>query len=264
MKSNFKPKSRQMGSKEPLLASPRISQHESNVIKKIRNCYDEINMPWSDKVANFTNWARTRDLTRFLVREKLIKKILNIPGSIFECGVHWGGGVSSWLHLSEIYEPVAFTRRIFAFDTFKGFPKINKEDLSKVYLSNKGDFNIGKSEKEVIEILHQIENSRKVKNVNRLKIVKGDINKTLKHTLKSDNSISIALLYLDLDLYEPTITAIKNCLPRMPKGAIVVLDEYADVDWPGETKALMDSIGISNVALRCFPWCPRISYFEIQ
>ena len=58
--------------------------------------------------------------------------------------------------------------------------------------------------------------------------------------------------------------ALKNCLPRMPKGSIVVFDEYADATWPGETKALTDAIGMENVAMKCFPWCPRVSYFEVQ
>ena len=254
----------QMQSKEPLLASPRIPKHELEAIQNIHDCYNRIDMPWSDKVANFTNWARTRDLTRFLAREKLFKKILNTPGAIFECGTHWGGGVSSWLHLSEIYEPVAFTRRIFAFDTFKGFPSVKAEDISKEYQSKSGDFNLGDSANDVKTTLQAIEDTRKITNVNRLTIVEGDVSETVKTTLESDHSISIALLYLDLDLYEPTMAAIKYCLPRMPKGAIVVLDEYADTTWPGETKALMDSIGISKVKIKCFPWCPRISYFEIQ
>lgn len=253
-----------MQSAEPLLASPRIPQHELNAIKNIQDCYNRISMPWSDKVANFTNWARTRDLTRFLVREKLIQKILNVPGVIFECGVHWGGGVSSWLHLSEIYEPVAFTRRIFAFDTFKGFPSVKAEDMSKDYHSELGDFSLGNSANDVKTTLEAIEDTRKITNVNRLTIVQGDVSQTIKTTLESDHSISIALLYLDLDLYEPTMAALKYCLPRMPKGAIVVFDEYSDIAWPGETKALIDSVGISKVAMKCFPWCPRISYFEIQ
>ena len=86
-----------------------------------------------------------------------------------------------------------------------------------------------------------------------LNIVEGDVSQTIKTTLGSDHSISIALLYLDLDLYEPTIAAIKHCLPRMPKGAIVVLDEYADTAWPGETKALMDTIGIRDTLIKLFP-----------
>ena len=182
--------------KEPLLASPRIHKHELEAIKKIQDCHKRIIMPWSDKVANFTNWARTRDLTRFLLREKLMQKILHVPGAIFECGVHWGGGVSSWLHLSEIYEPVAFTRRIFAFDTFKGFPDIKSEDISREYISKPGNFSVGDSADHVKNTLKAIEKSRKITNVTRLTIVEGDVRRTIKKTLKSDHSISIALLYL--------------------------------------------------------------------
>ncbi len=52
----------------------------------------------------------------------------------------------------------------------------------------------------------------------------------------------VSLLFLDLDLYEPTKVAIECFLPRMPKGAVIAFDELDNPMWPGETLALLESV----------------------
>ncbi|OOK77110.1 putative dTDP-6-deoxy-L-hexose 3-O-methyltransferase [Mycobacterium kansasii] len=42
----------------------------------------------------------------------------------------------------------------------------------------------------------------------------------------------VALLYLDFDLFEPTLAAIRTFLPRMPKGAVLAFDELNQKYWP--------------------------------
>lgn len=250
---------------EVLLQSPRISNREREACTKILENFQSTSMPLSDKAANFTNWARTRDIARFLARFQLFQLIETVPGCIFECGVHYGGGLSSWQHLSEIYEPVNFTRRIFGFDTFEGFPNTTSFDCPTAGNSHsRGDFTVEIHENLIVDTLEQIEVSRKIHVPERFNIVKGDISQTLPALLESDASISIALLYLDLDLYEPTVNVLKTCLPRLPKGSLVVFDEYADPNWPGETRALSEVIGINNVRMRCFSQIPRISYFVVD
>lgn len=248
--------------KEVLLQSSRISSREKDACIKVLNNFNSTSMPVSDKAANFTNWARTRDVARFLARYHLFNLIEKVPGCIFECGVHYGGGFSSWQHLSEIYEPVNFTRRIYGFDTFEGFPTVS--DADNTTLGNRhasGDFTVANEEALIVDTLKNVEETRKVFVPERFNIVKGDISDTLPNLLASDSSISIALLYLDLDLFEPTVNVLKACLPRLTRGSVVVFDEYADPNWPGETRALSEVLGINNVALRCFNQIPRISYF---
>ena len=50
------------------------------------------------------------------------------------------------------------------------------------------------------------------------------------------------MLYLDFDIYEPTLTALENFLPRMPKGSVIAFDELNNPDWPGETMAFLESM----------------------
>ena len=255
-------------SDEVLLESKRISSREKKACISILKNYEDIDMPMSDKAANFTNWARTRDIARFIARMKLFELIKEVPGCIFECGVHYGGGFSSWQHLSEIYEVANFTRRIYGFDTFEGFPSISINDdpiaEKEAHKHTKGDFSVKEISDKICDTLKSIEQTRKITVPERFNIVKGDICKTIPDLLEYDKSISIALLYLDLDLYEPTLSTLKACSTRLTKGSVVVFDEYADPNWPGETQALSDVLGINNVRLRCFEQIPRISYFIVD
>jgi len=69
------------------------------------------------------------------------------------------------------------------------------------------------------------------------------------------------LLYLDLDIYEPTKFVLENCLKRVPKGGIVAFDELNHRAFPGETAALLDVLDVGSVEIKRVPFCSRISYF---
>jgi len=65
---------------------------------------------------------------------------------------------------------------------------------------------------------------------------------------------------LDFDIYQPTKIAIENFLPRMPKGSIIVFDEINNPDFVGEPKALLDTIGMSNLKIKRFSFNSFMSY----
>ena len=53
----------------------------------------------------------------------------------------------------------------------------------------------------------------------------------------------------------------EKLLPRVPKGGIVAFDELNFAEFPGETQALVEKVGLQNIALKRLPFCSRISYF---
>src|SRR6185436_5810125 len=63
---------------------------------------------------------------------EIFKLALPVKGSIVECGVFKGFGVMSWAKLSAMLEPENLTRRIYAFDTFAGFPSVHAKDSTAV------------------------------------------------------------------------------------------------------------------------------------
>ena len=46
-----------------------------------------------DKLLNFTKYVPRQALTKFISKYEIFKKVLNVQGSIFECGVYLGGGL---------------------------------------------------------------------------------------------------------------------------------------------------------------------------
>ncbi len=74
----------------------------------------------------------------------------------------------------------------------------------------------------------------------------------------------VALLYLDFDLYEPTKIAIQTLLPRMPKGSLLVFDELDQAAWPGETLAVLETVGLHNLRIERFPFTPQLSFAVIE
>ena len=67
-----------------------------------------------------------------------------------------------------------------------------------------------------------------------------------------------------MDLFDPTKAALEHFLPRMPKGAVIVFDELDNPMWPGETLAVLETIGVGKLALRRLEWDPYISYAIIE
>ena len=87
--------------------------------------------------------------------------------------------------------------------------------------------------------------------------------KTIPAFLKENQHTLVSLLYLDFDIYEPIKLAIKEFLPRMPKGSIIAFDELNDPKYPGETVALLEELDLNNYKLESMPFEPHISWITI-
>jgi hypothetical protein len=225
--------------------------------------FETSNCSIEKKLQNFSKYVKRQSLARFLVYYELFKLQQNIKGSIVECGVHNGGGVMTWAKLSSSLEPINYSRKIIGFDTFSGFPSIDKKDESANPLASIGAFSELESYspfEELQEVIKEYNANRFLNQIEKIELVKGDANLTIPKYIFQNQHLLISLLYLDFDIYEPTITALKHFLPRMPKGAIIAFDELNNPDWPGETTALIETMGLRNIKIECFSWEPNISY----
>jgi len=226
---------------------------------------DSVNQKLDPKFINFSKYVRRHEIARFLVQYELFKKVLGIKGSIVECGVYEGAGLMTWAKLSAILEPYAFLRKIIGFDTFEGFPSINDADLT----GSGAVANIGRLRpsydvlSELNDCIKEFDETRCISHKEKVLLIKGDALETIPEFVKQNQHLLVSLLYLDFDLYEPTLLAIKEFLPRMSKGYIVAFDELNDEKWPGETNALLDALNLNEYRLECFPFEPHISYITI-
>ena len=198
----------------------------------------------------------------FLVQNELFKLQLKIKGSVVECGVHQGGGVMAWAKLSSIYEPYNYHRKVIGFDTFEGFPSVDKSK-DKTKYAFVGNFKSKNDIKKDIEkSIKVFDKERPIPN-KKIELIKGDAKKTIPNYLKKNPHLLISLLYLDFDIYEPTKFALANLKHRIPKGGIIAFDELNNPHWPGETMAFLEELNIAKHRLLHFNYEPNISYIII-
>lgn len=218
-------------------------------VRKLENIADD-----------FPMFVRRQDLVRYLCRYELFKHILNVKGSIVECGVHRGAALMLYAQLSSIYEPYAFNREIIGFDTFEGIVEIDEKDKDNPQIGVFSDTDIDLLE----ECVRLYDLNRPISHISKIRLIKGDATKKIPQFFEENTHTVVALLYLDFDLYVPTKTALNVIVPRMPRGAVIAFDELNARQWPGETAALSETLSINQLRIRKFPEDPYISYVVLD
>ncbi|MBI1829455.1 MAG: class I SAM-dependent methyltransferase [Thaumarchaeota archaeon] len=233
---------------------------DSNYLKKLDEYFTKSVGTNVEKISNFTKYIPRQDLTRFLAKYEIFKKILNVEGAIVEGGVRFGGGLMTFAQLSSILEPVNYTRKIIGFDTFSGFPNLTEHDKgSTSNFAHKGGLAVN-SFNDLKECIALYDSNRFIGHIPKVELVKGDVTLTIPKYLRENPHTVVSLLYLDFDIYKPTKIALQNFVPRMPKGAIIVFDELNSKEWVGETKAVLETIGIRNLRIERFSFNTYMSY----
>ena len=213
---------------------------EKNIGKEYQNCWE---------------------LIRLLGKFELFKKILDVKGSIVECGVWQGRGLISWAKISSILEPVNISRKIYGFDTFEGYPIGSDKDVSdRLGDKTKNGNYYSSSLNELKKIIKIYDSNRFLGHIEKVFLIKGDANKTIPAFIENNPYIIVSLLYLDFGLYEPTKIAIKYFYPRMPKGGIIATGELDRPRYMGVTIAIMEELGIGNIKIKRFNFEPYVSY----
>lgn len=215
--------------------------------------------PIDTRLANFPRYARRQHVTRFAALYELFKLVLPVKGSIVECGVFRGFSFMTFAQLSAALEPNNLTRRLYGFDTFEGFPEVSEADQPAQTGVAVGDLSSGSFE-ELTKLIEIYDRDRFLGHIPKAKLIRGDVAQTIPKFVKDNQQLVVSLLFLDMDLYEPTRVAIQHFLPRMPRGAVLAFDELDNPIWPGETVAALETVGLGDIALRRFEFDPYISY----
>lgn len=230
-----------------------------NLAKVFSSCPDSIEI----KLENFTKYIRRQNLTRLLALYELLKKVLNVKGSIIECGVYRGFGLMAWANMNAILEPANLTRRIYGFDTFDGFTSLGKKDETVLGDIANGDL-YADSFDELSELIKIYDANRFLGHVSKVELIKGDATKSIPEFIDKNKHLVVSLLFLDFDLFEPTKAAIDSFFPRIPKGGIIAFDELDNPLWPGETMALLETIGINKLRIERMEFDPYIGFAVVD
>jgi len=149
----------------------------------------------------------------------VVRKHVHVSGDIVECGT-WKGGMSAAM------ADVMPGRRSVLFDSFEGLPEPTDQDSERAQtLYN--DSPLVASETEA-ELVMQRSRSR------AYEIRKGWFETTV--PAFAAEQPRIAVLRLDGDWYESTMTCLTHLFPLVERGGVVIIDDY--YDWPGCTRAV--------------------------
>lgn len=214
-------------------------------------------------LSDFPVFTPRQQITAFLERYEYFKMIRNVPGSILELGVAGGFGLMSFAQMSAIFEPSHYTRHVYGFDTFTGFPEIDEVDKQ----SSADHMKVGGLKFDSLSYLEKAVDlydlNRFIGHVPKVTLISGDVRETIPQFVTDNQHLLIALLYLDLDLYEGTLVALHHLLPRLPKGALIVFDELNHRDYPGETVAVDKVLGVADLHLRRLDFATMSSYVVV-
>ena len=227
--------------------------------------FESDSAPTIEKIEAFPKYVSRQCMAKFFTKYELFQKILHVNGSIIECGALHGAGTLTWAKLSAIFEPSNHTRKVYAFDTFEGFPSVHEKDSDKgtFHALEKGGLH-GSSEANIAEAVRVFDLNRPISHIPKVKLVKGDIMATADQFVANHPHLVVSLLYLDFDLYEPTKKALEVFVPRMPKGAVIAFDELNAEIFPGETEAVNEVLGLRNLRIQRFPFDSYVSYAVIE
>jgi hypothetical protein len=193
----------------------------------------------------------TGRLGKFINHLELYKKILPLNGDILEFGVFKGNSISRLLSFRELLEN-SNDRKVVGFDAFGSFP--NK-------IESKRDLDFAKYHDDVCGFGIDDEYLKKIledKGLNNFELIKGDIIETLPDFLKSNTSLQISLLHIDVDIYEPTLLILELLWDKIVPGGILMLDDYDIIE--GETIAVNEFFEGKDIFIHESKYHPSPTY----
>jgi len=242
--------------------SGRPTANDQENRRKLMELLKRTPLPADDLVHNLGLYLSRQSLARILYMAELYREIIDVHGVVMEFGVRWGQNMSLFGSLRGLYEPFNYNRVIIGFDTFAGFPGVSQEDGHAVAAH---DYEVTNDyEDHLRQILAVHEAMSPIAHIRKHELVKGDAVVTIKRYLEDNPHTIVALAYFDFDIYAPTRACLEAVLPRMPKGAILAFDELNCPKFPGETLAVLETIGLHRYPLRRNPLNPHCSYMRIE
>jgi hypothetical protein len=229
-------------------------ERRGTYVEQLQEIFDSDPATVGQRLEVFPKFVPTTAVARFLARYELYKLIQDVPGAIVEAGVLGGAGLFSFVHCALLLEPHNPYRRILGFDTFEGFTSISDVDRrgTSAFMHEGGYKDDCYDQLKQLAAVH--ESFRFLNRRPQVELVRGDICETVPRYVEEHAELVVALLYLDCDLYAPTKVCLERLVPLMPKGAVVVCDELTLAEYPGETAAVRETLGISRLRFRKFPF----------
>lgn len=184
--------------------------------------YDTIKSVRDYTMLDQSNICALIDSVQYLIKN-------NVEGCFVECGIWKGGAVMTMI--KTLQNLGINNKEFYLYDTFEG-------------MSNPTEFDLTYLKKSATKALDSLVRFTKISlDEARTNILKTGYDKSKIHffkgkvedTLPKNSPDKIALLRLDTDFYESTKAELEYLFPKLSKGGIVIIDDYAF--WLGSRKA---------------------------
>jgi hypothetical protein len=237
-------------------------EHENRL--EFYDLYKQSPIVPDEELDNLGLFLNRKHLSRIIFMHEMYQRILNVNGVVMEFGVRWGQNLALFENFRGIYEPYNHTRKIIGFDTFSGFPSVDQKD-GKSENAEIGSYSVTEGYENYLEkILEYHEKESPISHLKKYDIVKGDASVTLENYLNKHPETIIALAYFDFDIYEPTKKCLDLIKGRVCKGSVIGFDELNFAEFPGETIAFNEVLGIKNYKIIRSPITPLPSYIIVE
>ena len=186
-----------------------------------------------NRIENISQAAYSFKQTLYNSYDSVIRVVsTNIEGDLVECGVAAGSQIACF-QLALMDKNELDKRKIYAFDSFEGIPLAGEKDDQQPGI---GDITHDKTlpiSKRLVSSgitshsLESVINNFKGWNLplSNVEFVKGWFQNTIEEYSKHIDTISV--LRLDGDLYESTYICLKHLYPKISKGGVLIIDDYA-------------------------------------
>ena len=167
-------------------------------------------------------------ISKLLAHYELYKSIVNLPGHIVECGVFKGASFVRFCTFRSVLES-QYSRKIIGFDAFGKFPvqdSVQDREFAERFESVAGE---GAS-------VHELERVLSYKGFDNYELISGNIGQSVPEYARRHPELKIALLHIDVDVYDPSVTVLQELFDKVVRGGLLVLDDYGTV--AGETRAI--------------------------
>lgn len=149
---------------------------------------------------------------------------LGLPGAAVECGVCAGGSAAVLWHAA------GARRDLWLFDSFQGMPEPTLPDGGRAFAQYQARKNWNKAD---VATVQRALNAVGVPS-EMVHIIPGWFKDTIPSTAPQIGLI--AVLHLDGDFYESTMTALVHLYPLVVPGGVIIVDDY--YSWMGCKKAV--------------------------
>lgn len=190
----------------------------------------------------FPSGNAKRTSGKLVAHYELFKKVSHLNGSIVKCGITTDEGFARF----EAFREMMGNREEQKMIAFEKYHPVFEE-----VVNDNGQISLQVTERNDIEKLAEVPMSLTEKGLSEnVEFIPGNISDAIPNYLMENPELKIALLNIDLDEYDSTITTLEFLFPRLMPGGILIIDNF--YKYLAEHKAVTDYFAPTKVVIHNF------------